>query len=181
MYRIVVLIALYCVPSLQAQFATERNNREDANSPVAGMLKDLAEARELLKRTPGSANRDKVDLLLTRIELQLKQLMQAQGNFNNRPTAMSNESFNRFLTNFRSKAFDKDKIGFLEDHLLSAYVTSDQAIVLLKQFSFDNDRIRAAVLLYDHLIDKENLHRVLETFAFDSSRKSVMDRLKARK
>lgn len=181
MYRTVLLITLLFAPSLQAQFATERNSREDANSPVGGMLKDLAEAKELLKRTPASANRDKIDLLLTRTELQLKQLMQAQGNFNNRPTAMSADSFNRFSTNMRSKAFDKDKIAFLEDHLLNAYITSDQAIVLLKQFSFDNDRIRAAVVLYDHMIDKENLHRVLETFAFDSSRKSVMDRLKARK
>lgn len=181
MTRTVLLIALFSAPSLHAQFATERNSRDNANTPLGGMLKDLAEARELLKRIPASANRDKIELLLTRTELQLKQLMQAQGDFNNRPTAMSAESFNRFAANMRSKAFDKDKMGFLEDHLLSAYVNSDQAIVLLKHFSFDSDRIRAAVLLYDHLIDKENFHRVLEVFSFDSSRKSVMERLKARK
>lgn len=181
MTRTVLLIVLFSAPSLQAQFATERNSQDNANAPLGGMLKDLAEARDLLKRIPASANRDRIELLLTRTELQLKQLMQAQGNFNNRPAAMSAESFNRFAANMRSKAFDKDKMGFLEDHLLSAYVNSDQAIVLLKQFSFDSDRIRAAVLLYDHLIDKENFHRVLEVFSFDSSRKSVMERLKARK
>lgn len=178
------LICLFCItlPSY-AQFATERQKEQtkpmipDGNTQI---LKDLQEARELLKRVPPSGNRDRIELLLTRTELQLKQMLGRMGDVLPKPKAISNEDFNRLSVSLRNQAFDKDKYQFMENFVAGHHFTSDQVSVLLKHFSFDADRIKAAVLLYPQTIDTENFHKVLESFAFDSSRKAVMERVKGR-
>lgn len=169
--------------SSQAQFAGDRQKDQakpmipDSNTQI---LKDLQEARELLKRVPPSGNRDRIELLLTRTELQLKQMLGRLGDSMPKPKALSPEDFNRLSVSMRNQAFDKDKYQFMENFAAGRYFTCDQASQLLKHFSFDADRIRGAVLLYPQLVDAENFNRVLECFTFDTSRKSVMERIKGR-
>ncbi len=177
-----VLAASLAVPC-QAQFASDRQNEKpkpgvpDANSQ---MLSDIREARELVKRMPASANRDRIELLLTRTELQLKQSPGRPNDVMVKPKPISNQDFNRLSVNMRSQAFDKDKYLFLESFVTGHHFTCEQASQLLKHFSFDNDRVNGAVLLYPQLTDTENFHRTLEAFTFDISRKSVMERIKSR-
>jgi len=178
---------LVCLLSItlpsQAQFAGDRQKDQskptipDGNTQV---LRDLQEARELLKRVPPSGNRDRIELLLTRTELQLKQMLGRMGDTLPKPKAISNEDFNRLSISMRNQAFDKDKYQFMENFVAGRHFTCDQASVLLRHFSFDADRIKAAVLLYPQLIDAENFNRALEAFTFETSRKSVMERIKGR-
>lgn len=169
--------------SSHAQFAGDRQKEPpkpvipDSNTQI---LKDLQEARELLKRVPPSGNRDRIELLLTRTELQLKQMLGRMGDTLPKPKAISNEDFNRLSVSMRNQAFDKDKYQFMENFVAGRHFTCDQASVLLKHFSFDADRIKGAVLLYPQLIDAENFNRVLEPFTFESSRKTVMQQVKGR-
>ena len=176
---IVALLTL--LPAVLAQFASDRNNTGPAmqagTDPLAMMNRDLQEARELLKRFPATANRDKMELLLTRMELQLKQLAPRLAN-GERPRPMSLEDFNRFLNSLRAQSFDKDKYSFLENFMPGRFITCDQAASILKLYNFDNDRIRAAIYLHGFLTDPENFHQTLGVFMFDSSRKTVMERLK---
>lgn len=178
----VVLTTLGMTSSF-AQFASDRNRDQPpagTNDPVLAMSRDLQEARELLKRMPASANRDRVELLLTRTELQLKQLAgrMAEGVAKRKP--VSPEDFNRLLVSMRNQAFDKDKYTFLETTTAGRHFTCDQAAQLLKLFSFDSDRAKGALLLHPGLTDPENFHRVLEVFIFDGNKKSLMERLKTR-
>jgi hypothetical protein len=48
----------------------------------------------------------------------------------------------------------------------------------MKEFSFDSDRVEAAVHLYPLIIDPENFFIVLEAFTFDHDRQAVRKRLK---
>jgi Domain of unknown function (DUF4476) len=167
----------------QAQFGSDRPNEKpkpgvpDANTQ---MLSDIREARELVKRMPASANRDRIELLLTRTELQLKQAPGRPGEAVVKPKPISNQDFNRLSVSMRNQAFDKDKYLFLENVVAGHHFSSDQAAQLLKHFSFDNDRIKGALALYPCLVDTENFNRVLEEFTFETSRKSVMERIKGR-
>lgn len=182
-----LIICLVCifytnVPG-QAQFASERQKEQakpmmpDGNTQ---MLKDLQEARDLLKRMPPSGNRDRIELLLTRTELQLKQALGKMSDTLSKPKAISNEEFNSLSVSMRNQAFDKDKYQFIENFVAGRHVTSIQASQLLKHFSFDPDRIKAAVMLYPQVIDPENFHKALEAFTFETSRKTVMERVKQR-
>ena len=178
------VILLACsMSTAQAQFAADRTNeqgKQPGPDPATQILRDLQEARELLKRVPASANRDRIELLLTRTELQLKQLGMGIGGLIARPKPISAEDFNRLSVSLRNQAFDKDKYQFLETTASGRYFTCDQASTLLRHFSFDTDRIKGAVTLYPQLTDAENFHRVLEVFTFEGSRKSVMERIKMR-
>ncbi|HQR06741.1 MAG TPA: DUF4476 domain-containing protein [Gemmatales bacterium] len=181
------ICCLTCLLSItlpcQAQFASDRQKEQPKPTIPDGntqMLKDLQEARELLKRVPPSGNRDRIELLLTRTELQLKQILGRMGDTLPKPKVISNEDFNRLSVSMRNQAFDKDKYQFMENFVAGRHFTCDQASQLLKHFSFDADRIKGAVLLYPQLIDPENFNRVLEPFAFETSRKAVMERVKGR-
>jgi hypothetical protein len=164
------------------QFATERDqpgSNKAANDPVNTMLRDLQEARDLVKRIPASPQRDRIELLLTRTELQLKQQSANLGGV--KPHAMSNEDYFKFMASFRRQAFDKDKYTFLENNLATHFLTSEQAAGIVRELSFDTDRIRAAVFLHKHVTDPEYFYRVLDVFSFETSKKTVTERIKAGK
>lgn len=170
---------LFVTSPVMGQFATERDQfgNKTANDPVSAMLRDLQEARELVKRMPTSPQRDRLELLLTRTELQVKQQSANLGGA--KPHAMSNEDYYKFMASFRKQAFDKDKYTFLENNLQTHFVTSEQAASIMKELSFDTDRIRAAVFLHKHVTDPEYFYRVLDVFSFDTSKKTVTERIKA--
>lgn len=181
MKTLLSLVCCCCLTGMAtAQFAEDRGAGKPpaGDTGFVGVLRDLQEAKELIKKLPVSTTRDRLELLVTRSELQLKQMGQ---NFNTpRPTPMNQEEFNRFSINLRNQSFDKDKLAFLENFMSTRYVNCQQASILLKHFSFDSDRIKGAVLIYTRLTDVDNFHRVLEIFTFDSSKKTVMEQLKRR-
>ena len=178
-----LLMLSLLINPVRGQFAADRANdqaKQPAPDTAAQMLHDLHEARELLKKVPASVNRDRIELLLTRTELQLKQLGMGMGGLIARPKPIAAEDFNRLSISLRNQAFDKDKYLFLETNMHARFFTCDQASQLLRHFSFDTDRIKGAVALYPQLVDAENFHRVLEVFTFETNRKAVMERIKMR-
>jgi len=185
MKTLLTTVILFFSSSVMGQFATERDqpgnnpDRKPGNDPVSSMLRDLQEARELIKRLPASAQRDRIELLLTRTELQIKQQAVSLGGTKPRP--MPNEDYYRFQISLRKQSFDKDKYAFLESNLQTHYVTSEQAASLVREFSFDPDRIKAAVFLYRHVTDPESFYRVLDTFSFETSKKTVSERIRTGK
>ncbi len=179
-YVISAFLLVVHLQSSQAQFASERSTGAPAaagNDALTALNRDLMEARDLLKRFPATANRDKMELLLTRMELQLKQLAPRLAT-GEKPRPMSLDDFNRFLNSIRGQSFDKDKYSFLENFMPGRFINCEQATTILKLFSFDNDRIRAAVYLHGFVTDPENFHQTLSVFAFDTSKKTVMERVR---
>jgi len=85
--------------------------------------------------------------------------------------------FAKILQGVKAESFDDGKVSFLEGLGKKRFFTCDQARQILATFSFDDDRVKAAVLLYPQLVDQENFFMVLKVFTFDSSRKSVRAKL----
>ncbi len=96
--------------SAQAQFATDRPGEQvrgfDGNA-LGQIQRDLQEARDLVKRLPATSNRDRLELLLTRVELSLKQL--GSGG-TARPVAITANDFNKLMFSLRNPAVEGDSV-----------------------------------------------------------------------
>ena len=74
---------------------------------------------------------------------------------------------------------DDDKIEFLKTFVHGRPLTCDQASQILKTLSFDDGRMQAAIMLYSSVTDSEHFYEVLKILPFESSRKKVMEAVKA--
>lgn len=72
--------------------------------------------------------------------------------------------------------FARDQLALLRDILPSRYFTVDQAIALVRTFSFERDQVEAAKMLYPHIVDPGQWYRMYSVFSFSSSK----DDLRAR-
>ena len=151
---------------------------------VKEMAADLKEARELIKKVTDKATRDRLELLIMRSELKAVEIEKALGGLASTSTntaAMSAENFAKFLKGVKGEPFDDGKVAFLATFAAKGRLSCDQIRELLKTFSFDDGRGRAAVALYPCLTDPENFFTVLEVFTFDSGRNTVREKLKLNK
>ncbi len=141
---------------------------------------DLRDAQDLLKNIPDRRTRERLELLLTRAELRAVDVQKELAALAaaSRPTAVPELEFAKILAALKGQSFDKDKVLFVENLGSARYFTSAQARALLKEFSFDDGRGKAAVALYPQVIDPDNFATVLEVFTFDSGRKTVREKLK---
>lgn len=144
------------------------------------MAADLREALDLVNTLPKGKTRDRLELLLRRaqdkaddIKSDMAALAAAA-----KPAAVSEADFAKILAGLKAQTFDKDKVPFVENLGKSRHYTCAQVGALLKVFSFDDGRGKAAVALYPQILDPENFFTVLEVFTFDSGRKAVREQLK---
>jgi len=91
---------------------------------------------------------------------------------------ISSQEFGRLVKSLRASSFDEGKLAFIKTVSHSNAFTTDQARQLLGQFTYDDDRVAAAVVLYPRLTDPQNFYRVLEAFTYDSGREETRKRLK---
>jgi hypothetical protein len=96
-------------------------------------------------------------------------------------TALSDATFAELLKQLKKESFDNGKLSFVESFGGERVFTSEQVRQMLSTFAFDNDRAKAALVLHAQVIDPENFFTALEAFTFDSNRKQVRDKLKAKR
>jgi hypothetical protein len=139
---------------------------------VDQIVKDLREARTLAERIGDKAVREKMELILSRAELRARDLSddlararpapaQPSG-----PAALTAPEFEKLLKGLKQEAFDDGKLTYLENFATARPLTCEQAATLLKNFSFDQGRVKATKLLYPKLVDKQNFNDVLNVFVF---------------
>jgi hypothetical protein len=149
---------------------------------VKELVADLKEVRELLKKVDEKGTRDRIELLITRSELKATELEKAlAGPASSHSMAISPENFATLLKSVRAANFDDARLDVVTTFAKHGLLSCDQARQLLKTFSFDEAKVKAAVALYPRLTDRENFFTVLEVFSFDSSRRELrekIDRLK---
>ncbi|HRX81252.1 MAG TPA: DUF4476 domain-containing protein [Pirellulaceae bacterium] len=157
-------------------------NREDRTqarvaASVAGLKSDLRDARRLLNGIDDRQLREQLELLLSRAALKAEDLEELLGGLPRgaEKLPMSDEDFAKLLANLKEQSFDEQKLEFVKTFVKGRPLNCDQASKLLKTFSFDDDRIAAAVIVHPGLVDSENFFEVLKIFPFDSSRKQVME------
>lgn len=83
---------------------------------------------------------------------------------------ISDKDFSFVLTKVKEGSFSKDKISIIEVACLNNHFTCRQTLSLLKQISFDNDRLKALRIIEPYIVDRENSLIIIETFSFSSSK-----------
>lgn len=94
----------------------------------------------------------------------------------NYPNVMDNQTFQQFMSAMKNDAwFDDKKIAFINQQGRHAMFTSDQIAVLVKDLSFDKNKITLAKSLFSKCVDKQKYFIVGDALDFDSSRRNLMD------
>lgn len=94
----------------------------------------------------------------------------------NYPNVMDNQTFQQFLSKMKEDAwFDDKKIIFINQQGRHAMFTSDQISILVKDLSFDKNKIALAKSLFSKCVDKQKYFVVGDALDFESSRRDLMD------
>ncbi|MEC3877554.1 DUF4476 domain-containing protein [Chryseobacterium salviniae] len=94
----------------------------------------------------------------------------------NYPDVMDNQTFQEFMDTMKDRAwFDDKKLAFINQQGRHAMFTSEQIAVLVKELSFDKNKLALAKLLFPKCVDKQKYFIVGEALDFESSRRELMD------
>ena len=149
-----------------------------ARDAVDQIARDLREARKMTNAIAEKATRDRLELVLARAELRAIDLREELGKVPDPPAGprpLTEEEFAHLLKGVSAQPFDKDKLIQIQNFGTARPLTCAQAAGLLKSFNFDEDRGKAAILLYPRLTDRLRFQEVLDVFVFDLNRKKVRE------
>ncbi|MGE6396076.1 DUF4476 domain-containing protein [Chryseobacterium scophthalmum] len=94
----------------------------------------------------------------------------------NYPNVMDNQTFQQFFSKMKEDAwFDDKKIIFINQQGRHAMFTSGQISILVKDLSFDKNKIALAKSLFSKCVDKQKYFVVGDALDFESSRRDLMD------
>lgn len=94
----------------------------------------------------------------------------------NYPNVMDNQTFQQFMDTMKDRAwFDDKKLAFINQQGRHAMFTSEQISILVKDLSFDKNKLTLAKSLFPKCVDKQKYFIVGEALDFESSRKELMD------
>lgn len=94
----------------------------------------------------------------------------------NYPNVMDNQTFQQFFSTMKKDAwFDDKKITFINQQGRHAMFTSDQISILVKDLSFDKNKIALAKSLFSKCVDKHKYFVVEDALDFESSRRDLRD------
>lgn len=101
------------------------------------------------------------------------------GNWDNQDDyaqVMDNRSFSEFLNVLRKNAnFDESKLSMIRQQMRTTMFTAEQITALVKEMSFDKNRLSLAKSMYTKCVDQERYLLVYDAFDFESSKKELMD------
>ncbi|AZA85583.1 DUF4476 domain-containing protein [Chryseobacterium shandongense] len=94
----------------------------------------------------------------------------------NYPNVMDNQTFQQFMDTMKDRAwFDDKKLAFINQQGRHAMFTSEQISILVKDLSFDKNKLALAKSLFPKCVDKHKYFIVGEALDFESSRRELMD------
>lgn len=83
--------------------------------------------------------------------------------------SMDDASFGKAKQTIESKGFDDTKLSTAKQVAKANCLTTDQILVIMKIFGFEDSRLEFAKYAYDYCFDQNNYYTVSEGFSFDSS------------
>ncbi len=86
---------------------------------------------------------------------------------------MDPEAFERLIEALEDASFSDEKMAIVKEAASKNYFTSKQVLAILEEFDFENDRLKAAKLLYPRVVDPENFFVVYEAFDYASSKEEL--------
>ena len=102
------------------------------------------------------------------------------GNGNSYNDLMNDREFSSFLQMLKRQSFDDDKLNFLAPQLNSTSFNSNQIKLIMKEFSFDKNRLEFAKRAYKNCVDKRNYYLLNDAFDFDSYARQLNDYIRNR-
>jgi Domain of unknown function (DUF4476) len=92
---------------------------------------------------------------------------------------MSYKEFEALKARIRQNTFDKKRVETAKTLTRQSVLTSNQIVEIVQLITSDNNRLEFAKFAYDYVSDRENYEIVVETMAFDSSKKDLQRYLDA--
>ena len=94
----------------------------------------------------------------------------------NYPDVMNDNAFREFFDVMKkNSSFDDNKIAFINQQSRFSMFTSQQINVLVKDLSFDKNKLILAKSLFSKCVDKQRYFVVGEALDFEKSRRELMD------
>ena len=87
---------------------------------------------------------------------------------------MAPHEFDSLIHSIDRANFKADKLNRILNAAKHDHFTSRQVQTLLRHLNFDNDRVKAACALYDHVVDRGNWHIVYDALDYQVNRNYVM-------
>jgi hypothetical protein len=155
------------------------HNKSSAEAIAKQVVADLREAQEVLKFVHDRPTRERLELLLSRAELRVRDLQEllTVEEEPDKPVPASPEEFARVLTMIKAKWPDRERLALIADMGRFGHYTSAQVRALLEAFDFDDNKVEAAVMLYPKLTDPENFFQSLEAIDSSFKREEVRTKL----
>ncbi|RQO65654.1 hypothetical protein DBR40_23035 [Pedobacter sp. KBW01] len=88
---------------------------------------------------------------------------------------MSPEAFQQYFSLYKKERFDDGRSRLIKATSKNATFITEQVKYLLKEFSFDDQRLETAKHLYSKTLDKQNYTLLAETFRFSSSKDDFLN------
>jgi Domain of unknown function (DUF4476) len=92
---------------------------------------------------------------------------------------MSYKEFEALKARIRQNTFDRKRVETAKTLTKQSVLTSNQVIEIVQLITSDNNRLDYAKFAYDYVSDRENYMIVVESMAFDSSKKELQRYLDA--
>lgn len=99
---------------------------------------------------------------------------------NNRPLAMKDADYQSFRNTLAKTAFDDQKIVLIKNLIKHNHLTTNQSIDIIKELSFENNKLIAAKLVYEKCVDPENFYKVSEELKFDKNKTELINFINAK-
>jgi hypothetical protein len=87
---------------------------------------------------------------------------------------LSDEAFDAFLTQYRKENFDDSRSRMINVVSKNSSLLTAQVRILLKSFSFDDERLRLAQSLYKNVADPQNYFALSDIFIFPSNKEDFL-------
>lgn len=102
----------------------------------------------------------------------------SQNGFHQRARGANPNEFQKFFEQYRKTPFSDDKLKLFKSRNISSAFTSEQIVKLIKELSFDKEKMIIAKEAFRNCIDPENYYQVIEMFDFNSSKRELEDFIK---
>lgn len=86
------------------------------------------------------------------------------------PLGMQPDAFKSLISSMEAQPFSEDKLKIVRHAANTNEFSCSQVRTIMKQFSFDKDRVSAAAMLYKNVADPENWFSVYGELTFSSSK-----------
>ena len=112
---------------------------------------------------------------ITRAELEMQQRRPPHDRPQHRNLIMGEKDFQFLYKTIKRKSFEKDRLELLSVGVLDNYFSCRQCAKILSIYSFDDDKLKVLDIMSGHIVDMENVNKILKSFKFDSNRRKAAD------